>query len=192
MSIQLSTLVNQTNPLQLCKAWVNFNGTFGYVTGQSYSRTGTTVTVTTTNHLLTNGQLVQIASATDTALNGQNYPITVVNANQFSFQTTSTGTATGTLSWTGVIRSGYNISSITKNGTGDYTVNFATPMSDANYSVVITASSEGNGYFVGGSVNSYSSFTTAPSTSSVRVFTSLSGSNNLISAVYTNVQIFGN
>lgn len=35
----------------------------------------------------------------------------------------------------GTIRSSYNVSSVTKNGTGDYTVNFATPMADANYSV---------------------------------------------------------
>ena len=34
----------------------------------------------------------------------------------------------------GTIRSSYNVSSVTKNGTGDYTVNFATPMTDANYS----------------------------------------------------------
>jgi hypothetical protein len=34
----------------------------------------------------------------------------------------------------GTIRSSYNVSSITKNGTGDYTVNFATAMADANYS----------------------------------------------------------
>jgi hypothetical protein len=36
----------------------------------------------------------------------------------------------------GTIRSSYNVSSVTKNGTGDYTVNFfATAMTDANYSV---------------------------------------------------------
>ena len=33
------------------------------------------------------------------------------------------------------IRAGYNVSSISDNGTGDYTVNFTTAMSDANYSV---------------------------------------------------------
>ena len=33
------------------------------------------------------------------------------------------------------IRSSYNISSITDNGTGDYTVTFSTAMEDANYSV---------------------------------------------------------
>jgi hypothetical protein len=36
----------------------------------------------------------------------------------------------------GTIRSSYNVSSVTKNGTGDYTVNFATALADANYSVV--------------------------------------------------------
>lgn len=38
----------------------------------------------------------------------------------------------------GTIRSSYNVSSITKNGTGDYTVNFTTPMADGNYSVNIS------------------------------------------------------
>jgi len=33
------------------------------------------------------------------------------------------------------IRASYNVSSITDNGTGDYTVNFTTAMSDTNYSV---------------------------------------------------------
>ena len=32
------------------------------------------------------------------------------------------------------IRASYNVSSITDNGTGDYTVNFTNPMSDTNYS----------------------------------------------------------
>jgi hypothetical protein len=40
---------------------------------------------------------------------------------------------------TAKIRSSYNVSSVTKNGTGDYTVNFATPMADANYSVCISS-----------------------------------------------------
>ena len=33
------------------------------------------------------------------------------------------------------IRASYNVSSITDNGTGDYTVNFTTAMADANYSM---------------------------------------------------------
>ena len=38
------------------------------------------------------------------------------------------------------IRGSYNVSSITDNGTGDYTVNFTTAMPDANYADVITIS----------------------------------------------------
>lgn len=33
----------------------------------------------------------------------------------------------------GAIRSSYNVSSVTRGGTGDYTVNFTNAMSDANY-----------------------------------------------------------
>jgi len=40
----------------------------------------------------------------------------------------------------GTIRSSYNVSSVTKNATGDYTVNFATTLADANYSVCGTGS----------------------------------------------------
>ena len=36
------------------------------------------------------------------------------------------------------IRASYNVSSITDNGTGDYTVNFTTAMVDANYATIIT------------------------------------------------------
>ena len=38
------------------------------------------------------------------------------------------------------IRGSGNVSSITDNGTGDYTVNFTTAMPDANYSAVATGS----------------------------------------------------
>jgi len=34
------------------------------------------------------------------------------------------------------IRAGYNVSSITDNGTGDYTINFTTAMSDTNFAFV--------------------------------------------------------
>ena len=41
------------------------------------------------------------------------------------------------------IRAAGNVSSVTDNGTGDYTVNFTTAMSDANYSFVATSGSGG-------------------------------------------------
>jgi len=41
------------------------------------------------------------------------------------------------------IRGSYNVSSITDNGAGDYTVNFTTSISDANYAAVCTAGTTG-------------------------------------------------
>lgn len=64
------------------------------------------------------------------------------------FQNTS-GTEVGTLcrAWinfdgtgTVAIRAQFNVSSITDNGTGDYTLNFATAMSDTSYAVLGTNS----------------------------------------------------
>ena len=58
------------------------------------------------------------------------------------------GTQSGTLcrAWvnfngtgTVAIRASFNVSSITDNGTGDYTVNFTTALPDANYSAVRTS-----------------------------------------------------
>jgi hypothetical protein len=47
----------------------------------------------------------------------------------------------GTLSTPITPRSAYNVSSITKNASGDYTINFATALADTNYSAVITTNS---------------------------------------------------
>lgn len=38
------------------------------------------------------------------------------------------------------IRDSHNVASITDNGTGDYTVNFSTPLDNANYAAVTTVS----------------------------------------------------
>jgi len=52
------------------------------------------------------------------------------------------GVTTNALVWvnfagsTGTIRSSYNVSSITRNGAGDYTINFSNALADANYSMI--------------------------------------------------------
>lgn len=46
---------------------------------------------------------------------------------------------------TPAIRASFNVSSITDNGTGDYTVNFTTAMPDANYGVGAMVKQAGNG-----------------------------------------------
>ena len=43
----------------------------------------------------------------------------------------------GTVTTPSTIRGQFNVTSVTKNGTGDYTVNFTTAMPNANYSTVI-------------------------------------------------------
>ena len=43
------------------------------------------------------------------------------------------------------IRASFNVSSITDNGTGDFTVNFTSALADANYSFQGTASQAGTG-----------------------------------------------
>lgn len=87
------------------------------------------------------------------------------------------------------IRSSGNVSSITDNGVGDYTINFTTALPDTNYSVSSSANrnttsaddaSSGNGLWT-------SSFSYA--TGSVRVAYVASGVNRL-DAVIFNVSVF--
>jgi hypothetical protein len=102
----------------------------------------------------------------------------------------SSGTEIGTFcrAWvnfngtgTVAIRASFNVSSITDNGTGDYTVNFTTAMSDANYSVssvsmrndVSGASSNGVFSVVFGSTT----YADAMKTGSVRIECKLTTSN---------------
>jgi len=44
-----------------------------------------------------------------------------------------------------LIRASGNVTSVLRNGTGDYTVNFTTAMSDANYSIVAMTTGSGSG-----------------------------------------------
>jgi hypothetical protein len=62
----------------------------------------------------------------------------------------SVATAYGCRAWvnfngtgTVAIRASGNVSSITDNGVGDYTVNFTTSMTDANYGATVTAGQKG-------------------------------------------------
>jgi hypothetical protein len=70
---------------------------------------------------------------------------------QFNSGYGSVATAYGCRAWvnfngtgTPSIRASGNVSSITDNGTGDYTVNFTNALPDANYSALVTAGVTGN------------------------------------------------
>ena len=53
---------------------------------------------------------------------------------------------------TPAIRASGNVSSITDNGTGDYTVNFTTAMPDINYACACSAATNGSGSSTGASI----------------------------------------
>lgn len=64
------------------------------------------------------------------------------------------------------IRASFNVSSITDNSTGNYTVNFTTAMPDVNYAVVVTSDLASDGSVIVANTND---FVTARTTSSVRM-----------------------
>lgn len=112
----------------------------------------------------------------------------------------SNGVTTNALAWvnfngtgTVAIRSSYNVSSITDNGTGDYTVNFTTALADANYAVVASGSNTGTYTGVSAQINSTSSgnAASAPTTSASRL-TFSQPSVGYVDTTYINVAVFGN
>lgn len=139
----------------LCRAWVNFdgtgNGTFaGGASTVSRASGSTTATITTTNpHGLITGNTVYANSGVATGI----YTVTVTGTNTFTITTVAT-TVLSAVSITflvNTIRASGNVSSITDNGTGDYTVNFASPMPDSNYCIIgsLSPGITGTGSFSG-------------------------------------------
>jgi len=91
------------------------------------------------------------------------------------------------------IRASGNVSSITDNGLGDYTINFATAMPDSNYSSTINGGL-GNAQtgWVSGHPNTkgVSNFIQAPTTTAMRFVTSINNANTgLDDAPYINVTV---
>jgi hypothetical protein len=80
----------------------------------------------------------------------------------------------GTTASPSTIRGSGNVTSVTKNTTGDFTVNFTTAMPDANYAVAGSASNNASS---GSMIMAPLSNTTAPTTTAFRFNTSNSASN---------------
>jgi len=98
---------------------------------------------------------------------------------QFNSGYGSVATAYGCRAWvnfngtgTVAIRANGNVTSITDNGTGDYTVNFTTAMSDANYSCLVSGK-QSTGTSTGGSSIEFTSLATG----SVRILCADGGSS---------------
>jgi hypothetical protein len=105
-----------------------------------------------------------------------------------------TGTQIGTLcrAWvnfdgvtTATIRASFNVSSVTRNGTGDYTINFTNAMPDSNYSAGTLC-----GYANAGNPYRYAGAYTW-STTSLQIYTFYtSGGDTKYDSGYVTVAIF--
>ena len=93
---------------------------------------------------------------------------------------------TGTVS----IRASGNVSSVTDNGTGDYTVNFATAMPDANYSIVGTGSDHGAWGSLFHTAANAGGGGTNPTTSNCRVLLSNNNGTSRVDDGFVNVAVF--
>ena len=62
---------------------------------------------------------------------------------------------------TPAIRGSFNVSSITDNGTGDYTVNFTTVMPNANYAITLTAQRSATNSFIGYAIKQGGTYSTS-------------------------------
>ena len=108
------------------------------------------------------------------------------NANAYGCRAWVNFNGTGTVA----IRASYNVSSITDNGTGRYTVNFSTALADVNYSTVVTSSTGNSGQTwllsdAGPNLNSGAYSSTYTTTSSIRIL----GGNSSNSVAYDAAMI---
>jgi hypothetical protein len=90
----------------------------------------------------------------------------------------------------GTIRASGNVTSVTKNGTGNYTINFTNAMPDANYAVAGTASA-GTNYPAWGIATAHN---VAPTTSNVTVYCGATGGSTVLGynadSAYVSISIF--
>jgi hypothetical protein len=166
-------LVNATNPT----AWISVDSAL--TTGSMYNQWNTTsnlgISGTYTNH-----PYVFVTNNTERAR--------IDTSGNFLFNSGygSVATAYGCRAWvnfngtgTVAIRASGNVSSITDNGGGNYTVNFKTAMPDANYTTITTTNrSSSNTALV--NISRIADELASPTTSSVRVVQGVvDGSRNL-------------
>ena len=120
-----------------------------------------------------------------------------------AFQNTS-GTEVGQLcrAWVNfhgaggsTVRASFNVSSVVRNSTGNYTINFTTSMPDGNYSVVgSVAGSTGTGAagnnVIAEAIGVAGTLYSGKSASAVQILTSDNNADTLIDAFSANVAIF--
>jgi hypothetical protein len=175
-----------------CRAWVNFDGTSNAtnLTG-TYSQTGTTVTVTITDHGYITGNRAFLDFTSGTAVDGA-YEVTVTDANTFTVTQASRTTSGNVTSVRSNIRASGNVSSVSDNGTGDYTINFTNAMPDNNYAVSATCTNydSGSSGFGYGFVSGGTATSDFKQTSSLRMRTGYFGSSAFTDQPWIDVMFF--
>jgi hypothetical protein len=123
--------------------------------------------------------------------------ITSAGLFQFNSGFGSAATAYGCRAWvnfngvgTVTIRASGNVSSITDNGTGDYTVNFTTAIPDANYAVNVSVGSTNDVPRITLHATGGVQVESAPTTTSCRFFINNGANNAQLDSKYLNVAVF--
>ena len=86
----------------------------------------------------------------------------------------------------------FNVGSVTKNGTGDYTLNFTTAMADVNYAVSGSTGSSNPANMIAIKSAGTGSTATLKSTSQVEIIVGSTASGALTDNALTSVAILGN
>lgn len=94
----------------------------------------------------------------------------------------------GTLTGTNAPRAGGNVTSVTRNAVGDYTINFTTAMQDISFSTTVTCAEDYSANTTGSAVATKSR--AAPVVGSVRVVTLASGSGARLDCIEVSAAIF--
>lgn len=87
-----------------------------------------------------------------------------------------------------VIRSAYNVSGVTRNGNGDYTITYTTAMPDTNYIAQVTGMRDSNSFAIA-SVKGNATYTNAVTTTTIRVIF-FDNASNPHDVLMGNVTIF--
>jgi len=172
--------------------WDDSNNRLGVGTATPVSSIETNGTITAPTLAATN--LKHASSASNNIVLDSSGNTAVGGVLSFNSGYGSAATAYGCRVWvnfngtgTVAIRASGNVTSITDNGTGEYTVNLTTALTDANYSVV---GSCGTGTAGNDDFNLTTNYNVAPTTSAVRIGSQRANSGVATDAAYISLAIF--
>jgi len=192
-SITATGTANSTTYLRGDGAWATVSGGGGSGTVTSVNANSTIGFTFTGGPVTTSGTLTLSGPTPGTSGN----VLTSNGSSWISGTLTQTSKAwvnfNGTLASPITPRANYNVSSVTKNGTGDYTLNFTNALADANYSISGSSSvfTTGAGGATVVEIYDAAGGGTNPTTSALRIYVHRSGVG-AVDSTYVCVTIFGN